>query len=255
MPRRARAKSDTHVYHIMIRGINHQNLFEDDNDRYRFVEILKECKIISGFELYAFCLMTNHVHFLLKECDEPLELIFKRIGSRYVSWYNEKYQRVGHLFQDRFRSERVESNAYFLTVLRYIIQNPMKAGMELAPGNYRWTSYKAYSDGRGSITDIDFPVTVMGSKEELIRFLNEPNDDHAMEDEEPSWHISDDEARKIMFAAGECTSVADYQRLPLTTQRKVILTLYQSNASPTQIVRLTGKPRASVYRIINKDEK
>ena len=95
--------------------------------------ILKECKEISGFEMYAFCLMTNHVHLLLRETDEPLEVVFKRIGSRYAYWYNNKYQRIGHLFQDRFKSENVEDDAYFLTVLRYIIQNPMKAGMEKEP--------------------------------------------------------------------------------------------------------------------------
>ena len=114
----------------MLRGINQQDIFEDEDDYLRFLAIIRECKDISKFELYAYCLMTNHVHLLLKTGEEPLELIFKRIGSRYVYWYNLKYQRIGHLFQDRYKSEAVEDDAYFLTVLRYIMQNPMKAGME-----------------------------------------------------------------------------------------------------------------------------
>ena len=254
MPRRARTKSSTCIYHVMIRGINRQNLFEDDEDRYRFIEILRECKEISGYELYAFCLMTNHVHLLLRECDEPLEVIFKRIGSRYVYWYNDKYQRVGHLFQDRFRSENVEDDTYFLTVLRYIIQNPMKGGMEKEPGTYRWTSFREYCEGRGTITDIDFAVGVMGSKETLIGFLKQENADLAMEDEEKPRHISDDQARQIMAATGACTSVADYQRLTLAMQRKVITALYQGGAAASQIVRLIGKSKATVYRIINSSK-
>ena len=146
------------------------------------MEILKECKERSGFELYAFCLMTNHVHMLLREIGEPLEVIFKRIGNRYVYWYNEKYQRVGHLFQDRFRSEAVEDESYFLTVLRYIIQNPMKAGMEKAPGTYRWTSFQAYAEGRESITDADYAIGIAGSREMLIDFLKEENDDRTTAD-------------------------------------------------------------------------
>ena len=254
MPRRARTKSRSGIYHVMIRGINRQNLFEDDEDRYRFIEILKECKDISGYELYAFCLMTNHVHMLLKEIGEPLEVIFKRIGNRYVYWYNEKYQRVGHLFQDRFRSEAVEDEAYFLTVLRYIIQNPMKAGMEREPGSYRWTSFQAYTEGRGTITDIDYAVGFAGSRETLIDFLKEENKDRAMDDEEVSWHISDDEARKVMAETGGCASAADYQRLTQPMQRKMIIEMYRGGASPMQIVRLTGKAKASVYRIINSNE-
>lgn len=254
MPRRARTKSRSGIYHVMIRGINRQNLFEDDEDRYRFIEILKECKDISGYELYAFCLMTNHVHMLLREIGDPLEVIFKRIGNRYVYWYNEKYQRVGHLFQDRFRSEAVEDEAYFLTVLRYIIQNPMKAGMEREPGSYRWTSFQAYTEGRGNITDIDYAVGIAGSRETLIDFLKEENKDRAMDDEEQSRHISDDEARQIMAETGGCTSVADFQRMALSAQRKVIIAMYRGGASPMQIVRLTGKAKASVYRIINSNE-
>lgn len=255
MPRKARTKSSTCIYHVMIRGINHQNLFEDDEDRTHFMGILKECKEISGFEMYAFCLMTNHVHLLLRETDEPLEVVFKRIGSRYAYWYNNKYQRIGHLFQDRFKSENVEDDAYFLTVLRYIIQNPMKAGMEKEPGKYRWSSFQAYAEGRGAITDIDYAVGVVGSRETLIGFLKEENTDQAMEDEEVSAHISDDEARRVMVETGACVSAADYQRLTLETQRKVIIALYRSGATPTQIVRMTGKAKASVYRIINNDEK
>ena len=79
--------------------------------------------------LLAYCLMGNQIHLLLKEGKESLEQVFKRIGGRFVYWYNVKYQRVGHLFQDSFKSERVDDEAYLLAVIRYIHQNPVKAGI------------------------------------------------------------------------------------------------------------------------------
>ena len=123
----------------MLRGINRENIFGDEEDRLYFMHALDHCKEVSGFRLYAFVLMTNHIHLLIEPAGEPLDMIFRRIGIRYAMWYNKKYQRVGHLFQDRFRSENVETDLYFMTVLRYILQNPMKAGMETAPGDYRWS--------------------------------------------------------------------------------------------------------------------
>ena len=152
----------------MLRGINRQVIFEDDGDRRYFVSVLGECKEVSGFKLHAFCLMPNHVHLLIEPAEESLEIIFKRLGSRYAVWYNRKYQRVGHLFQDRFRSENVETDTYYKTVLRYILQNPMKAGIETRPGSYRWSSYLAYERKKGSLTDTSYAEELFGSHEALM---------------------------------------------------------------------------------------
>ena len=117
MPRQARKKSSAGIYHIMLRGVNQQQIFEDGEDCDKFLQVLKDCKAISEFKLFAYCLMGNHIHILLQETNEPIELLMKRIATRFVYWYNIKYQRVGHLFQDRFKSEPIENDAYFLTVL------------------------------------------------------------------------------------------------------------------------------------------
>lgn len=114
MPREARVTSESGRYHIMLRGINKQNIFESDEDKEKYISILREYKERCGFELYGFCLMSNHIHLLIKTGEEPLESIFKKIGSKYVYWYNLKYDRCGHLFQDRFKSEPVDSDKYFL---------------------------------------------------------------------------------------------------------------------------------------------
>jgi len=112
MPRQARVKSQSDIYHIMLRGINQQVIFEDEEDSKKFIETLKTYKAISGYKLFAYCLMNNHLHLLLKIEKDSLDLIIKRISSSYVYWYNWKYYRRGHLFQDRFKSEPVEDNDY-----------------------------------------------------------------------------------------------------------------------------------------------
>ncbi|MCJ7806540.1 MAG: transposase, partial [Clostridia bacterium] len=119
MPRRAREKSSTGVYHVMLRGINRQNIFKDREDRQQFITTLVKYKKVSGYEIYGYCLMTNHMHLLIKEGGESIDRILKRIGASYVYWYNKKYARCGHLFQDRFKSEPVEDDQYLLVVLRY----------------------------------------------------------------------------------------------------------------------------------------
>ena len=100
------------------------------------------------------------------------------------TWYNRKYQRAGHLFQDRFRSENVETEQYYKTVLRYILQNPMKAGLEKRPGSYRWSSYLAYEKGRSLLTDTQYALDVFGSRETLLEYLAENNNDSVMDEED-----------------------------------------------------------------------
>lgn len=122
MPRSARRQSETNLYHVMLRGNGQRHIFQDEEDNEQFIQRLNECKVVSGFEVYAYCLMGNHVHLLLRvnPKGEDLSQIFRRFGARYVYWYNAKYRRIGQLFQDRYKSEVVEDEAYMLTVLRYI---------------------------------------------------------------------------------------------------------------------------------------
>ena len=256
MPRTARKISETGIYHVMLRGINRQNIFEDDQDRLYFMSVLASCKKVSGFRLHAFVLMSNHIHLLLEPLDEPLDMIFRRIGTRYAVWYNRKYQRAGHLFQDRFRSENVSTVQYYQTVLRYILQNPMKAGMEKHPGEYRWSSYTAYEKGQGIVTDTQYAVELFGGRETLIQYLKQDNDDTVMDEENHDWRLRDDAARRIMRQITQCSSVSDFQNLDPDLQKKHAAEMYQERLSMGQIARLTGMSKTTVFRIVQrfKDE-
>lgn len=99
MPREARIKSKTRIYHIMWRGANGQEIFHDDEDRTKFLDILRKYKITCELIVYAWCLMSNHVHLLIKEGNEAISVTMKRIGVSYVGFYNWKYRTMGPLFQ------------------------------------------------------------------------------------------------------------------------------------------------------------
>jgi len=181
MPRVSRKKSQSKIYHIMLRGINQQSIFEDDGDYDKFMDILSTYKRDIGYEIYAYCLMGNHVHLLMKEGKEEISNTMKRIGTSYVHWYNWQYDRKGHLFQDRFKSEAVENDTYLLTALRYVHQNPVKAGLAKNGADYKWSSYMEYI-GKEEITDTGFILEMFDTNrdkaiQKFIKFNNEISDD------------------------------------------------------------------------------
>ena len=249
MPRPPRKQSASGIYHVMLRGINRQVIFEDDTDRYCYIRQLQKCKEKSGFRLHAFCLMSNHVHLLIEPAAEPLDLIFKRIGSGYVKWYNERYDRVGHLFQDRFRSECVETEAYYRTVLRYILLNPLKGGLETRPGTYRWSSYLAYEKGQGTLTDTQYALDLFGSRKNLLDYIFEENDDIVLDEEQLDPRLREASEKKLMLRITGCASVSEFQQLDLPLRRKYVRELSRTRLSTGRISLLTGMPKSTVYKI------
>lgn len=155
MPRQKRVLSPTQVYHVMVRGNSGRDIFLDNDDRKRLLRIIFNKKRESQFILYAYCLMDNHYHLVLKECDDNISHIMKRINTTYVVYFNKKYQINGHLFQGRFKSEIVENDTYLLALIRYVHNNPLEAGLVLSLGDYQWSSYLSYIDSQNKIVNND----------------------------------------------------------------------------------------------------
>ncbi len=238
MPRQARRKSESGIYHIMLRGINKQVIFEDEEDNFKFLETLKNYKAISGYKVFAYCLMSNHVHLLLKVEKEDIDLIIKRIASSYVYWYNWKYKRKGHLFQDRFKSEPVEDDSYFLTIVRYIHQNPIKAGLSKKIDEYKYSSYNEYVK-ESIVVDTDFCFGII-DKEQFIAFNMEDNYDTCLEIEEDNFRLTDDEAKEIIRKISKCSTITEFQNLSIDKRDKHLKALRNKGLSIRQISRLTG---------------
>lgn len=223
----------------MLRGVNQQQIFEEQEDCDKFLQVLKDCKAISGFNLFAYCLMGNHIHILLQETTESIDLVMKRIATRFVYWYNIKYQRAGHLFQDRFKSEPVEDDAYFLTVLRYIHQNPIKAGICKNVADYENSSYKEYFK-KSDLIDSDFVFEII-AKDDFAIFNNEKVFESCLDvEDKPKVKVTDEQAKKIIEKISKCKNVAEFQSLDIKIRDKCLKKLRGSGLSIRQISRLTG---------------
>lgn len=238
MPRQARKKCESRIYHVMLRGINHQQIFEDKEDNLRFLDTLARYKKACEYEIYAYCLMGNHIHILLKEGKESLSQTLKRIAGSYVYWYNWKYSRVGHLFQDRFKSEPVEDETYLLTVLRYIHQNPVKAGLCKNVEGYKFSSYNEYVN-KPNIIDAKFCFSII-DKEQFVEFNNQLNEDVCLELFDKNYRLTDDKAKETIRKISRCKNLTEFQSLDINKRDKFIKELKEKGLSIRQICRLTG---------------
>ncbi len=167
----------------MIRGNERKEIFMDDEDGERFLNTLDEKKKEGEYILYAYCLMDNHVHLVIKEGKDSISRIMKRINTSYAYYYNKKYNRVGHVFQDRYRSEAVENDGYLITLIRYVHNNPVKAGICRNVVQYSWSSYNLYiSLNNSQLIETNEILEIFSSKKEksiqlFIDHTNEFNHD------------------------------------------------------------------------------
>ena len=239
MPRSARQLSSSGIYHVVIRGVNKQTIFADDEDNTAFLKILGECKELSGFEVYGYCLMGNHAHLLLKQIEENIGQLMKRVASRYVKWFNWKYDRCGHLFQERYKSEAVEDDTYFVAVLRYIHQNPRKAGICETIGEYKWSSYNDYIYKKSTVVDLDFALGVIGESD-FERFMNEDKEESIMDYAEPRKRLTDEElAAEIESISGiKAIMIQNEQREKIDSICREVLKIV--GVSTRQLSRVTG---------------
>ncbi len=231
----------------MLRGINRQTIFEDEEDSDEFLQTLGIYKAELNCSIYAYCLMLNHVHFLIRIGGEDLSTLMRKVGAKYVYWYNRKYERIGGLFQDRYKSEPVEDDGYFLTVLRYIHLNPVKAGICKAASDYKESSYNDYMQPRkGQITDIEFALSLL-SRKQFAEYHNEGGDEKCLEMRDVK-RIGDSKAQAILQAVSQCGDAAAFQALPREKRDRYLAHLKEKGLSVRQIERLTGINRGVVQK-------
>ena len=156
MPRTARIAPDEHVYHILTRGNNRQDVFKDKKDCKKYIEILQRYKEKYRFKLYHYVLMSNHVHLVLETTEKGSKLseIMKGINLSYAQHYKKRYKHIGHFWQDRYKSIIISKDDYLLACGSYVELNPVRAKIVEDPKDYKWSSYNVYAYGRkDSIVD------------------------------------------------------------------------------------------------------
>ena len=264
MPRQSRQSSGTGIYHVMMRGINHQNIFEDEEDNRYFLDCLERMgyqtddeglPVKANCTYYAYCLMSNHVHLLIREREEKVSQTLKRISDSYVYYYNRKYQRSGHLFKERFKSEPVNDMEYFVILLRYIHQNPVKAGISETVGDYAWSSWKEYNGEVFEQARLCCIETVLRRMkyEELEELVCTPLADDCVimdiDDEKIRHRLSDEQVKQLINETAKTESASDFQRLGRNRQGEILRDLRKQGASIRQLERLTGISRGLISRL------
>ena len=229
MPRKAREKSESGIYHIILRGANRQEIFHDDEDRARFLEILERYKKQTEIKIYGWCLMGNHIHLLFGEGNEELSNTMKRIGVSYASFYNQKYKTVGHLFQDRFKSETVDNDAYLLTVIRYIHQNPAKAGLINQLTDWKWSSCLGYYGGKTyppKLLDDELILSIFSEERASaiagFKKFNEAGNEDKCLDNESTLRLRDDQANAEIKKIIPAFEIPQIKTLPKSQRDEII---------------------------------
>ena len=244
MPRQARRMSSTGYMHLIVRGNGRQALFEEEQDYIRYLETLERYCTETGVSVCSFCLMENHVHLLVHGEAEQTTLLMKKLGISYSEYFNRKYERAGHLFQDRFRSEPVEDEAYLLTVFRYILRNPEKAGICPA-AEYPWSSYRAYGNPP-AFMDLQAIYSLLGDREQYDAYIGSDNEDVCMEYIAP---VRDDNwARSVLHEYLGTESGTSLQKLGRGERNEALRLLKEKGLSVKQIERVTGISRNIVQR-------
>ena len=232
-----------------MRGINQQRLFEEPDDFEQFLVILKEVKELSAFELFAYCLLDNHLHLLIKEGTESLGQVFRRIGARYVYWFNWKYQRSGHLFQDRFMSKPVTTDNYFASVLAYIYNNPLEAGLCNKAEDYRWSSRRLLGHG-GIINEARLFEII--SQEDIEELQKNRAEEQILGVKNNPQRLTDDAAADKMRVLYGIKSTTELQSLDREMQTQVCIGLHTQGVSVRQFARLAGLGRRIVERMVKQ---
>jgi REP element-mobilizing transposase RayT len=203
MGRSTRADHRGGIFHVIARGNNKEFIFHDNKDKGYFINILKKSCEVMGCRVYGYVLMDNHYHILIQTMDKKMQEVMHKINNMYSKYFNLKYERVGHVFQGRYKSSIIQDEFYMYNVLKYIHRNPIEAGLCMKIQDYVWSSDRYY---RKQITDFVDTSLIMnmlssnlnGTYKGYSEFMDQ-YDDESYEDEEPVG----DEAFKTLYSSRE----------------------------------------------------
>ena len=257
MPREARKTSGTKVYHVILKGNDSQDIFLDKQDYKKFLKEITNTKEKFNYEVYAYCLMNNHVHMVLYDKKEKISKAMQSLAISYSNYFSKKYEKTGHLFQNRFLSKNVETQEYLMQVIRYIHKNPEKAGISDLR-NYTWSSFNEYIKEEKIITRQKF-LSLFGNtmqeqiknfKEFHIKGKEEINDYLEYEIKEK---LTDEELIKqiqILFKITKVTKIKEYNTKIRNEKLRELKKI--KGTSKSQLARVLGINRKQIERALKK---
>lgn len=235
-----RKASALDIYHVIQRGAGKQILFEDDEDREMYLACIDALLETMPVEMYAWCLMGNHIHLVLHSEQQALSTFMRDLGRHYSQYFNHEHGRVGHLFQGRYKSVPIADEAQLLSVVRYVHRNPVEAGVSDLQ-SYRWSSFPEYL-GKPKLTTTDTVLGCFGGIPEFNRFHSEGDVGGGRNPLTSSsvFRLNDDEALQVLK---NTLLNNDLARLPVddkATRNRILVELKCKGLSVRQIARLTG---------------
>ena len=247
MPRTSRRVAESGHYHVMLRGNGKQVIFEDDVDRRAFLDALSRTLEVPGLSLLAWCLMTNHVHLLFRDEADCLSSAMHALATKYAGRFNSRTGHVGSVFDGRFKSVPIESDVQLIAAVRYIHDNPRKAGICPA-ADYPWSSFGEYVGVKGSwgLTEVEPVLDMLGGPDGFLAMTSELR---------PNEYCFRSGKRIPEEDALEIASAALYPLDPRTLREtfgvergRALLALKDAGLSLRQIERVTGIGRYAVQK-------
>ena len=266
MPRKPREKSANDLYHVVFRGTNKQTLFDSHYDYARYLVTMLKAKQRIGFELHAYCLMSNHVHMLVKVPYNNLPRISLSINASYAHFYNLKYSRTGHLFEIRYGSKPIESISHYRNTVRYIHQNPVHTGIikNKDAHKFNWSSlkeFKKYAESNHLILSneqtylcdprialIEFNQNNTTHLSDFFTFHTTVSKDGAFEHDD--HRLTDQEAYELIIetVGDKVEFIKDLQKMDVSSRNAILVEIKKQKLSNAQIARLTGIGKNIIQR-------
>lgn len=244
----------TGFYHVCARGMGKQLIFEGDEDRWEFLELMRDCCREEGVTDIAWCLMGNHVHLVLADYEDAMSAAMHRLLLTYARRFNKRTGRTGHLFQNRFDRRSLDTDRYLMAAIRYVHANPQEAGIALIE-RYPWSSFAEYlraydNDTTRGFSDPSCVLELFGSAEGFIAYsLSTPDGSEPalcdMKETEWERHAFADKMAKSLGVPLRGVKAA-----PPARRDTVIVGLHDAGFTVRQIERYTGIGKSTVSRIV-----
>ena len=245
-PLRYETVSEANIYHVTARGAGKRIIFEDDEDRLRYIRALSTNLKTNEGRLLAWCLMDNHVHLLVQMEIHALSNLMQRLHTTYAQYFNGRHGHIGHVFQGRYDSNPVNTDEQLMLTVAYIHKNPK----DIADGNwaqYRWSSYREYL-GRPQYCQIKLVLNIFGGKEAFLQFHRGKDTISEVSLVGSKKRLSDAEAESILKARYGENFCDGLQLLSKKKRNAALVSLSELGLSARQIERLTGIGRNIVAR-------
>ena len=254
----------TGYYHVSARGLGKHAIFENDDDRREFLELMRDCCRNKGVTVAAWCLMNDHVHLVLADYEDGMSAAMQRLLLTYARRFNKRTGRTGRLFQNRFDRRALDTDRHLMAAIRRVHANPQEAGIAFIE-RYPWSSFAEYlrafdDDARMGFSDPSAVLELFGSAEDFIAYSLETPDDsdsviHDMDEMEWERHaFADKMAKGLGVPLEELKTVAPVRR------DAIIYALHEAGYTVRDIERYTGIGKSTVSRIVRafariKDQK